>query len=140
MTLVILGLFLTMMVAAMALISRQFHEIVGQEQEEQAFQVAEAGVHYSLWLISNGLLNLDNPAAITGHEVRDIRPQGANEVIGTFDVTFSVQKGGAGQPTSISLVSTGRDVVLVDRTQVIAAVIYAEEGEKFSIISWDHQP
>lgn len=149
-TLVILAVFVVMAMAAAALVNRQFHEVAGQEQEEQAFQIAEAGVDYATWLLDQGLVDFANPQPITDYEVTD-HTQDPPEVLGTFTATFeTIQYTPPGGPAVMRVVSVGKDTVLVNRTQTIEAVIQSEVDpsedepedklELWRVIEWDHKP
>lgn len=147
-TLVILVVFLVMMVATVGLVNRQFHEIVGQEQEEQAFQISEAGVSYALWLLDNDLVDYKSPQGVTDYQVIDETKE-PKEVLGTFDLTFEtlsfVEPIG---PATIKVKSIGEDAVLTKRKQTIEAVIQsdsdpedpADQLEVWRVIEWDHKP
>lgn len=139
MTLVILGVFMIMMAASAGLINRQFNQVVGQEQEEQAFQIAEAGVSYALWLMDQDLVDFNNPQGITGYEVKDqtVEPP---EVLGTFDLTFQTIAFTPGASVSIRVVAEGEDAVLTTRKQTIEAVIHSDNLDDFRVVEWDHKP
>ena len=140
MTLVILGVFLIMAAATVGLINRQFHAIVGQEQEEQAFQIAEAGVDYTVWLMDNGLIDYQNPQPVAGYQVTD-QTQDPAEVLGTFDLSFSVTSyGGPAGPVAMRVVSVGTDAVLLERKQTIEAVVASDDLDTFRVVEWDHKP
>lgn len=140
MTLVILGVFLVMAMATVGLISRQFHEIVGQEQEEQAFQIAEAGVNYAAWLMDNGLVSYQSPQPVLGYKVTDETKTPSPE-LGTFDLSFQVVTyGGPTGPVSVRVTSVGKDAVLLNRSQTIEAVIESTDLDTFKITLWDHKP
>jgi len=140
MTLVILGLFMVMMLATTALINRQFKEIVGQEQEEQAFQIAEAGVSYTLWLLGNGLIDFANPRGISDYAVTD-HTKDPPEVLGTFDLEFTIEvHDPVNGRVALRAVSTGTDQELTDRKQVIEVVIYSDDLDIFNVVEWDHKP
>lgn len=140
MTLVILGVFLVMAAATVGLVNRQFKEIVNQEQEEQAFQIAEAGVSYGVWLFDNGLVDYQNPQGVTDYEVTDETKE-PPVVLGTFDLTFATlyytQPSG---PVAVKVTSVGEDAVLTARKQTIEAVIQSDDLDTFRVIEWDHKP
>src|SRR5687767_4273055 len=109
MALVILIVFAIMAMASAALISRQFHEVVGQEQEEQAFQIAEAGIDYGVWLLDQRVVDYANPQPIMDYEVTDWTKE-PPEVLGTFDVTFqSIQFTPPNGPAVMKIISVGED-------------------------------
>ena len=140
MTLVILVVFLVLMVGTAALISRQFNQIVGQEQEEQAFQIAEAGVNYAVWVFDNNLIDYADPQPVMDYEVTDQTREPA-EVLGTFDLTFStLSQSGTSGPVAVKVVSVGKDAVLINRKQTIEAIISSEDLDTFRIVEWDHKP
>lgn len=140
MTLVVLGMFLIMMVATAGLISRQFRQIAVQEQEEQAFQIAEAGVNYAVWLMDNNLVDYDSPQPIQNYAVTD-ETQAPPEVLGTFDLNFNVLSYvGQTGPAAVRVVSVGKDAVLLQQTQIIEAVIQSDNLDTFRIVEWDHKP
>lgn len=136
-SMVLLGAFVVMFIAAATLINRQFHQITQQEQEEQAFQVAEAGVFYALWFIDQDLLDLSNPGNVTDYEVTDPTTDPA-EVIGNFDLTFTVRNNEVGGPVTVDIVSVGEDAVLSELKQTIRATIHSRDGDDFRIVEWRH--
>lgn len=148
MTLVILMVFVVMALATAAIISRQFNQIVGQEQEEQAFQISEAGVDYAVWLLDQGLVDYNSPQGVQDYQVID-ETREAREVLGTFDLTFeTVRFTAPNGPVTMRVKSVGEDVVLVNRKQTIEAVIQSDSEadepenklEVFRVIEWDHKP
>ena len=154
MVLVTLAVFVVMAIAVVGIVNRQFHEVVGQEQEEQAFQIAEAGIDYVVWLLDQHLVDLENPQPITDYEVVDFTKD-PSEVLGKFTVTIeTVRYTPPNGPAVMRLVSVGRDAVLINRTQTIEAVIQSEADpsepippgnepdqlEVWRIIEWDHKP
>lgn len=139
MTMVILGVFMVMMAGAAGLINRQFNQVVGQEQEEQAFQIAEAGVNYALWLMDQDLVDFNNPQPITNYEITDATVE-PPEVLGTFDLTFQTIAFAPGASVSIRVVAEGEDLVLKERKQTIEAVIHSDDLDQFRVVEWDHRP
>lgn len=139
MTLVILSVFMIMMAAAAGLINRQFNQVVGQEQEEQAFQIAESGVSYALWLMDEELVDFNSPQGITDYEVQD-QTVDPPEVLGTFDLTFQTLSFTPGQSVAIRVVAEGEDLVLTTRKQTIEATIQSDDLDNFRVIEWDHKP
>lgn len=139
MTLVILAVFVVMALATTSLISRQFNEIARQEQEEQAFQIAEAGVHYAVWLLDNDLIDYTSPQGISDYAVTD-QTKEPPEVLGTFDLEFTVLQHEAKGPAAVKVKATGEDLVLINRRQVIEAVIQSDDLDTFRVVEWDHTP
>lgn len=139
MTLVILGVFAIIMAGSAALINRQFNQVVGQEQEEQAFQIAESGVSYALWLMDQGLVDFANPQSIADYEVKD-QTVDPPEVLGTFDLTFQTLSFTPGGPVAIRVVAEGEDLVLKERKQTIEATIQSDDLDDFRVVEWDHKP
>lgn len=139
MMLVIFTMFLVFVIATAGLVSRQFHVIVDQEQEEQAFQLADAGVNYAVWLLQNNLVNLASPAGVNDHEITDFT-KNPEELIGTFDLSFATQSGAASGPVLVNVTSVGEDAVKKDRKQTIDARLYSADRAAYAIIGWNHRP
>jgi len=145
--LVLLIVFIVMMSATLRYVIRQSHETVDQEQEEQAFNAADAGISYALWLLNPNLHDPDinpfdirqmaqNPhdTVVTNHPVQDDNGM----LIGTFtfDDLNSVQPG----HNYMNFRSIGQDAVLTDRCQAIRATLReVVSGEPYVVVSWDHQ-
>ena len=139
-TLVILAMFLVMAVATVGLINRQFKQIVGQEEADQAFQTAEAGINYASWLLDNGLVDYHDPQPIQGYQVTD-QTKNPPLVLGTFDLTFSViSYAGPLGPAAVRVVSVGKSAVPLPRPETIEAVIASKDMDTFRITQWDHKP
>lgn len=139
-TLIMLGMFMTIMIASVGLIGRQFNRLVVGEQEEQAFQSAEAGVHYALWLLGNDLVDLDDPQPVSDFEITDdtLDPP---ETIGIFDITFEIDKPeGLDFPLSASVTSVGQDPVLLGQQATVTASVYSPDGNTYVITNWHRQP
>lgn len=138
-TMVVLGMFLVMAIASAALINRQFNQVVNQEQEEQAFQIADAGVNYAIWLMDQGLVDFNNPAPVSDYEVKD-QTETPPVVLGTFDLTFQTIQFTPGESVAVRITSVGEDASLTSRRQTIEAVIQSDDLDDFRVVEWDHKP
>jgi Tfp pilus assembly protein PilX len=135
MMLVIFSLFVVMLLAGMRLISLQFRQAVDQEQRNQAFQVAEAGVQYSVWLLNEAEVPYGSLTPITDHEVQD---PGSGEVIGTFTVEYTTDTSNG--PVIVTATSTGQDALRSDFRETVVARLRREASGKFSLLTWHHLP
>ena len=132
--LMLLIVFIVMMSAILRYVIRQSHETIDQEQEEQAFNAADSGVSYVYWLLDpaggqNGMVDI-------GEITQTVRDE-EDRAIGTFTI------GDINVDTStnkITFSSTGRDINLPDRCQVIQVTMRPQAvDEPFIITDWDHQ-
>ena len=135
---VMMIVFVTMAAYALRFVVRQSHETINQEQEEQAFWIADSGVSYVAWLLdpSGGnkapgdILGLPS---ITNHVVTD----DLGQTIGSFSLVDIVTVAGT---NSIQLRSIGKDQVLTDRCQSIAVELrQLEVGGSYVVTQWNHQ-
>lgn len=122
--------------------ARQNNAVVRQEQEEQSFQLSEAGVNYVLHLLNNGLCT---PAELNASEpviqsVVDVSVQGSGAFMGTYELAFDVQPAGSGTVTSVQAI--GYDINVQRECQLIEAKIESFDGvlgTKYRVKSWDHK-
>lgn len=132
--LMLLIVSITIMSATLRYVIRQSHETVDQEQEEQAFNIADSGVSYVLWLLDPGLTGGQNQPADIGVINQAVYDNLGNQ-IGVFTIDNVVA--GTGE---ISFGSIGRDLTLVDRCQVVKVELrQVEVGGQFILTDWDHQ-
>jgi Tfp pilus assembly protein PilX len=135
--LVLLLSFGIMFVAFARLVGLGSHQATVQEQDNQAFHAAEAGVNYALWYINQSGVDPNSLVSVTDWPVRNPMTQ---EIIGEFDITYEVQSNGA-ETTIIGLVA-GRDPVLTTRTETIEVELWSSSSEvgSFGIRRWQHLP
>lgn len=132
--LMLLIVFITIMSATLRYVIRQSHETVDQEQEEQAFNIADSGVSYVLWLLDPGPTGGQIQPTSVGVINQAVYDNIGNQ-IGVFTIDNIVA--GTGE---IAFSSIGRDLVLVDRCQVIEVELrQVESGGQFIVTDWDHQ-
>lgn len=134
--LLMLIVFVLIFTASIQFIARQSRELTDQEQEEQAFGLADSGVQYTLWLLSpNGGnrtptdLQSNPPATLTDHAVHDAD----GSALGTFTVTLTSADSG-----SLALTSTGYDAVKTNRCQTITARLQRSTTGQYKITQWDN--
>lgn len=134
-TLFILIMFIIILSAFLRFIILQSSLGTKQEQEEQAFEIADAGINYATWLLSDAV------GTYTPQQLQDAPPSEtqdhpvtnqAGEVMGHFSLTFS-----EATPTSVFIRSVGVDVVQLDLCQVIEARAQEVNGD-FQIVRWNH--
>lgn len=141
-TLVFFLVLVIIMAAWMRFAVVQNKAVVGQEQEEQSFHLSEAGVHYVLHLLNNGLCTPQELAASQPiiQSVVDESVSQAGSVVGTYELTFDVQAAGA--ETVASVRALGFDQNVYGECQLIVARLRSFEGilgKKYQILSWDHK-
>lgn len=118
------------------LVTRQNRETIDQEQEEQAFGLADAGVYYTQWLLDpNGAaLSVDDllnnpPSETTNHAITT----NGGETIGTFTITFL-----AGADNDFIDISVEGKDFGVDICQDVMATLTRFDTEEFLITDWEH--
>jgi hypothetical protein len=130
--LVLLIVSIAIMSAMLRYVSRQSHETVDQEQEEQAFNAADSGVSYVLWLLDpDGGGEVPTSVSTMSRVVYD----DLGEPIGTFTIDDIVADTGV-----ITFTSTGRHIALTNRCQAIVVELKQREaGAQYIATNWDHQ-
>jgi Tfp pilus assembly protein PilX len=127
------------MVAGVGLLNTQFHQTTNQEQEEKAFEAADAGLHYTLWMLNKANVA---PATLPGQTVtQQVTDPASNETIGSFTLTFTVQP--VNGFNEVTVTSLGRDLVMNRRQTIVGKVQEYDLGggtRGYFIKSWDHQP
>lgn len=134
MTLVILGLFVVMMTAAVGLIASQFRQTAEQKLRLQNLQIAEAGVNYAFWLFKSGVRQPDDTNSILGHRMVD--PETGDDV-GEFDLEFDPSP--SGKLWIIEVTATGRSLTTPAREQSIVVEIRRSAGGEYFLRVWDWQ-
>lgn len=131
---IVLGVILA---ASMQFIARQSHQTIVQEQEEQAFAAAEAGVQHVLWLLhaeggghTVDTLHSSPPSTLRDHPLTTA----GGEVLAYFTVTTEAPVGGR-----LKMRSEGRDASLQALCQTIEAEV-VQSGANVSLVSWNHRP
>lgn len=142
MTLVFFLVFVVIMSAWLRFAVRQNNTVVGQEQEEQSFHLSEAGVHYALHLLNNGLCTPQELAASEPviQPVVDVSVADAGAEIGTYELMFEVSTNGG--ETSAVVRAVGYDVNVFGECQLIEATLQSFAGvlgTRYKIESWDHK-
>jgi len=142
--LIMMIVFVIITSATIQFVSRQSHQTTDQEQEEQAFALADAGVQYVLWLLT--LANPGppiagySPADLTSNE--DITAQLTNHVItdadgvaiGKYSVNVVVE-----DTSTVHVKSIGRSTGRSDLCQVINATYKKPINDNFRLTAWDHE-
>jgi Tfp pilus assembly protein PilX len=141
MTLVFFLVLVIIFTAWMRFAVRQNNAVVGQEQEEQSFHLSEAGVHYVLHVLNNGVctpqeLSVSEPVIqpVIDESVADGQP------VGTYELTFDVTSVGGETVTAVRAV--GYDKNVFGECQLIEARVESFSGvlgKKYRILSWDHK-
>lgn len=131
--LMLMIVFIVIVSATLRYVVRQSHETVDQEQEEQAFNIADSGVSYVLWLLNpepDGMAKLPGDIVTITQTVRDE----ADNEIGNFTIDNIVA-----DTSEIKFTSTGKDKVLTDRCQVINVELkQLVADEPYIVTGWDH--
>lgn len=134
--LLMLLVFMIISVAGLRFIVRQSHQTVLQEQEEQAFAIADAGVSYTMWLLSAAGGNFtpqqlvaSPPPSARNHSLTNT----AGETIGKFDVFY-----GPACSDYLEFRSIGYDMVKTDLCQVVTGKVQQFTSGEFKLIKWDH--
>lgn len=140
MTLVFFVIFVIILSAWMRFAVRQNNAVVGQEQEEQSFHLSEAGVHYVLHVLNNGVCT---PHELAGSEpiIQSVVDEStAGDVVGTYELTFDVTPNGGETITAVRAV--GYDKNVFGECQLIEARVESFSGvlgRRYRILSWDHK-
>lgn len=137
MMLVFFVVFLVIAAAWLSFAVRQSHEVTDQEQEEQAFQVAEAGVERALFFLNSGVYTPDDLLGLSSPLVGVVQ-DAAGDIMGSYELTFS-DTGGA----SLTVTALAHDLEIENRCQRIVADIEAMTGAladtaEYYARSWDH--
>lgn len=133
MLLVILGMVAVISGATILFVNRQFTQTVNQEQEEQAFHVAEAGVNVVIFGLNESVFTTEGLVQL---EVLSGQVAGA----GTYTLTFS-PVGGSRPGQNIRVLSQGRDTT-GRFCQALEVVVHRtdEARQQFVVDQWDHLP
>jgi len=134
MVLVTLVMFALIMAATTGYIARQSQQTVDQEQEEQAFGLADSGVQYTLWLLDNdgGAQTIGDLIALQSI-TRELRDENA-VVIGTYVAYYSAQVTGNG----LRVVAQGKDAQRPDVCQQVEATIAPFADGSHRVTGWNH--
>lgn len=127
---VFLVIFAIMLMASLQYVTRQSHETIIQEQEEQAFAAAEAGLHQALWLLNSGG---QTPLNLAATEVDEEVTNSTGEVLARYKLKFSDER-----DDHIRVESFGRDAAVPSVCQVVRADIDKVAAGGFVISSWEH--
>lgn len=135
--LVMMIVLAVILAASMQFIARQSHQTIVQEQEEQAFAAAEAGIQHVLWLLhpdgggyTVDTLHSSQPASLRDHPLTTA----GGDVLAYFTVTTQTPTGGR-----LKTRSEGRDASLQALCQTIDVEV-AQVGSAVSLVSWNHRP
>ena len=136
MTLVFFVVFLVIATAWLSLAVRQSHEVTNQEQEEQAFQIGEAGVERTLFFLNSGVYTPDDLLGLSSPLVGVVQ-DGSGKVMGSYELNFSGAGGG-----SVTVTALAHDLEVTERCQRVVADIDsmtgALTGPEYYVRSWDH--
>jgi hypothetical protein len=144
MTLVMFGMFSIVTISVIGFINAQQHAVSEQEQREQAFGLAEAGVHYTLWALESGTYDPQALKAQTTPVVQQVNDPNTKKLLGDFTLTFGVT--GAVGSEIVTVASVGHDAT---RNNLCATVIgqlqragASTDGTTipYKIIGWNRQP
>ncbi|MEX1112511.1 MAG: hypothetical protein WEC84_03540 [Candidatus Andersenbacteria bacterium] len=133
MSLVMIGVLVVMVGSAAALVSRQMHQTIIQEQEEKAFHVAEGGVYYVLFLLSSNAQTVQSLLSLSDPLEKTINDPVTGQPVGVAAFTFSQPQGYAAG-TAIQVTSVGQDAA-GRACQQVDAVITASP---IAVRLWDH--
>ncbi len=128
---VFLVIFAVLLTASLQFVTRQSHATIVQEQEEQAFAAAEAGLHHVLWLLNSGTETITSLPGKTIVDEPMTNKEG--EVVARFSITFS-----NATPQGIVVTAVGSDAVRADICQSINADIAATPAGGYIFTRWDH--
>ena len=126
-TLVLLLITILILASLAQLISRQSNTIVNQEQEEQAFGAADAGVEYVKWLLKAG----QSPSDIATNP-----PQ--NQVLNTISNFSLPQTHIQTTDTSISFRVEGHDHHNPNVCQIVDATLCQSNNGAWPAVQWQH--
>lgn len=126
-----LVIFAVLLSASLQFITRQAHTTIVQEQEEQAFAAAEAGLHHVLWLLNSGTETIPSLSAKT--IVHEPVINDAGDVVAHFSLTYSNL-----QPNGLTVASVGSDAGRVDICQSITGIVSAAPAGGYVLTQWDH--
>lgn len=139
MVLAMLLAFIIIFASSIQWIARQSRATVDQEQEEQAFGLADTGVNYTIWLLTPlprgaGLapseLLINPPAATENHAITG--DDGA--VLGFFSIDYLTS-----DADQITLTSVGWDAIRPDICQAVDATLKRFANGAFRVTSWHHR-
>ncbi|MFH1354369.1 MAG: Calx-beta domain-containing protein [bacterium] len=137
MTLMFFVVFLVIATAWLGFAVRQSHEVTDQEQEEQAFQVGEAGVERTLFFLNSGVYTPDDLLGLSSPLVGVVQ-DAAGHIMGSYELTFAGAGGG-----SVTVTALAHDLEVENRCQRIVADIESMTGAladttEYYARSWDH--
>lgn len=136
MTLVFFVVFLVIATAWLSFAVRQSHEVTDQEQEEQAFQIGEAGIERTLFFLNSGVYTQDDLVELSVPLVGVVQDRSGN-TMGSYELTFDVAGSGL-----ITVTALAHDIEVTGRCQRVVADIEsmtgALAGPEYYVRSWDH--
>ncbi|MEX1997961.1 MAG: PilX N-terminal domain-containing pilus assembly protein [Candidatus Andersenbacteria bacterium] len=142
--LILLVVFVIIMTASVRFIARQSTQTANQEQEEQAFEIADAGINYTLWLLDSEGGNFtpeqleagpDGGGPPTADTENHLIHNDQSELIGRFSLDFSDADNVAGV---LTVRATGKDEIKPDLCQVIEAKVQKDANGEYRLYRWDH--
>lgn len=143
MVLILTAMVIAFLVSGVLLSGRQYNATVEQEQEEQSFHAAEAGIHYVLFLLNNDF-STENEFTLVekGFWPRQtVYQQDTNMELGTYDLLFApLPNSIPNQGKGFTVYSLGRDL-RGKRCQLIRAEMQRVSTLEvvYGITIWDHQ-
>jgi len=136
MTLVFFVVFLVIATAWLSFAVRQSHEVTDQEQEEQAFQIGEAGIERTLFFLNSGVYTQDDLAGLSAPVVGVVQDK-SGKTMGSYELTFDVAGSGP-----LTVTALAHDIELEKRCQRVVADIESMTGvltgPEYYVRSWDH--
>lgn len=139
MMLVMFGMILVMSTSVIFFSQRQLRATVDQEQTERSFQVAEAGIQYTLFLLNSGVYNTEQ-ILTAGPIEKEMDDEILGEDSGTFTLSFSPVEG-APAGKAVNVTSEGRDSAGISCQHVEARIErFNAEITYYGITKWDHLP
>jgi len=132
MMLVFLSLVLIMMIAGARFIALRYHQAANQNQREQAYDAAESGVYYAVWLVNAAGVAPAQLTPITNYQITDSL---THKVVGNFNLSFTTST--QGNKTTVTVTSTGQNTATLPIQQKIIASLESTSGSLYKVIKWD---
>lgn len=127
--------FLTIMIASVRFINRQFRATVNTEGKTASFRLADAGVDYTIFLLGSGTKSV--PALVNEEQPleRTVVDPFSDEPAGTFSLTFEAD---SGAPTeAVTVTSVGRSALGGNPCYTITADVARASGTTiYQIVAW----
>ena len=143
MVLVLVGMVIVFLVSGVLLSGRQYNATVEQEEEERAFHAAEAGIHYTLYLLNSPFSAEDEFSLLDKGfwPQQMVQHQDTEDVLGTYDLVFDpLPDEPVDSGKGLSVYSLGQDDRRA-RCQLLRAEIRRHNRLQavYRVAAWDHQ-